>query len=177
MILNQRSGLRFPEWLLFLAVAIVFVSALAACQSEAPEGPRVRVEEVWSRPAVAVGEVSGESSSGGVGMGHGKAGTGAVYMKLVNEGGEPDRLIGAQTDVAEVVEIHETRMEGDVMKMQMLPDGLEIPAEGQVLLEPGGYHVMLMGLKRDLTEGDRIAMVLQFEKSDPTTVEAEVQQP
>ena len=76
----------------------------------------------------------------------GMAGTGAVFMLLVNEGGEADRLVGGKTDVAKVVEIHETVMEGDVMKMQMLPDGLEVPARGEVLLKPGSYHVMLIDL-------------------------------
>jgi copper(I)-binding protein len=98
-------------------------------------------------------------------------------MKLVNEGREADRLTGAQTDVAEVAEIHETRIEGDVMKMQLLPNGLEIPAEGEVLLKPGGYHVMLIGIKQDLNIGDMITVVLEFEKSGRMTVEAPVKQP
>jgi copper(I)-binding protein len=108
---------------------------------------------------------------------HGMGATSAVYMKLVNEGREADRLIGAQTDVAEVVEIHETQAEGDVMKMQHLPNGLEIPAEGEVELQPGGYHVMLIDLKRDLKEGDEISVVLEFEKSGKKTVQAVVRQP
>ena len=110
-------------------------------------------------------------------MDHAKSGTGAVYMKLVNAGQEADRLVSAHTDVAEVVEIHETRMEGDVMMMQMLPDGLEIPAQGEVELKPGGYHVMLIGLKRDLKEGDQFTLVLEFEKSGTMTVEPKVRQP
>jgi copper(I)-binding protein len=79
--------------------------------------------------------------------------------------------------VAKVVEIHETRMEGDVMKMQMLPDGLEVPARGEVQLRPGGYHVMLIGLQRDLEVGDRFAVELLFDKSESLVVEPEVRQP
>ena len=99
---------------------------------------------------------------------------GAVFMTLKNEGGEADRLLGVQTDVADVVEIHETVLEGDVAKMQRVTGGIEILAGSQVELKPGGYHVMLIGLSRDLAVGDRFAVTLSFEKSDDLTVEAEV---
>jgi copper(I)-binding protein len=122
-----------------------------------------------------MGEMSGESSGGE--MGHGAGGTGAVFMTLLNEGSEPDRLISAQTDVADVVEIHETRMEGDVMKMRLLPEGLEVPAEGEVELKPGGYHIMLIGVKHDLEVGDNFTLVLDFATSDPLTVQAQVREP
>jgi hypothetical protein len=123
---------------------------------------------------MAVGEMeTGESAEGGMGM----AGTGAVFMLLVNDGAEADRLLGGSTDVAEVVEIHETTMEGEVMKMRMLPDGLEIPAKGEVLLKPGGYHVMLIGMKQDLKPGDPFTVDLEFEKSGTVTVEPEVRNP
>jgi copper(I)-binding protein len=120
--------------------------------------------------------MSGESDGGETQMGHAKGGTGAVFMTLVNKGKEANRLTAAQTDVAEVVEIHETQMEGDVMKMQLLPDGLEIPAEGEVVLKPGGYHLMLIGLKQDLNVGDRLTVLLEFEKGDSITVDAEVRE-
>ena len=112
-----------------------------------------------------------------MGMGQPMPGTGAVFMRLKNVGGEPDRLTGGQTDVAEVVEIHETVMEGDVMKMRMLPEGLTVPAKGEVLLKPGGYHVMLIGIKRDLVVGDTFALDLEFEKSGTVTVQPEVREP
>jgi copper(I)-binding protein len=124
---------------------------------------------------------SGETS--GTGMGEGQesgqpmAGTGAVFMRLVNQGGEADRLIGGTTDVAQTVEIHETVMEGEVMKMQMLAEGLEVPAGGEVLLKPGSYHVMLIGMKRDLNVGDTFTLDLQFEKSGPLSVSPEVREP
>jgi copper(I)-binding protein len=120
---------------------------------------------------------SGESSGEGMDMGQPMPGTGAVFMLLKNEGSEPDRLVGGQTDVAEVVEIHETVMEGEVMKMQMLPDGLDAPAKSEVLLEPGSYHIMLIGIKRDLKVGDTFSLNLQFEKSGTITVQPEVREP
>jgi hypothetical protein len=155
--------------LLPLALLLVL---LAACG--APAGPSIEARDVWARPAMA-GSGMSEGESGG--MGRAAPGTGAVFMRLANEGREADRLVGGRTSVAQTVEIHETRMEGEVMKMQMLADGLEIPAEGEVLLQPGGYHVMLIGIERDLAVGDRFAVDLQFEKSGTLTVEAEVREP
>ena len=154
---------------LFLLVAL-----LVTCGT--PAGVQLKVEDVWARPAMAV-EGSGGSSGGGMGQGMAMAGTGAVFMTITNSGAEPDRLVGAKTDVAEVVEIHETVMDGEVMKMQMLQDGLVIPAKGEVILKPGSYHVMLIGVQHDLKVGDSFVVALLFEKSGSMSVEPEVSQP
>lgn len=155
-------------------IVLLLMGALAACGG--PSGPSVRAEDVWARPAMMMQE-GGGTVEGDKPMGQGMAGTGAVFMLLQNKGGEADRLVGGQTDVAVVVEIHETIMQGEVMKMRMLPDGLEIPAQGEVLLEPGGYHVMLIGIRHDLKVGDTFALELQFEKSGTLVVEPEVREP
>ena len=63
------------------------------------------------------------------------------------------------------------------MKMQMLAGGLEVPAKGEVLLKPGSYHVMMIGMRRDLKVGDTFTLELQFEKSEPITVNPEVREP
>jgi copper(I)-binding protein len=156
-----------------LLVLLVMVT-VAACG--APAGSSIEIEDVWARPAMAMKETT-ESSEGGAGMGQPMPGTGAVFMLLRNRGLEADRLVGGQTDVANVVEIHETVMEGEVMKMQMLTNGLEVPAKGEVLLKPGGYHIMLIGMQRDLAVGDTFTLELQFEKSGILTVEPEVREP
>jgi copper(I)-binding protein len=151
---------------------------LVACG--APEGPSIQVEDIWARPALAM-MASGEAR--GTDMGEGEeasqpmAGTGAVFMRLVNKGGEADRLVGGTTDVARAVEIHETVVADDVMKMQMLADGLEIPAHGEVLLKPGSYHIMLIGIQRDLNVGNTFTLDLEFEKSGSITVQPEVREP
>ncbi len=163
--MNHRTIYRMGlAWVLLVAV-------LAACG--APSGPSITAEEVWARPAMAMAEGGGMAQGGGMGM----AGTGAVFMLLKNEGKEADRLLGGKTDVAQAVEVHETVMDGEVMKMQMLAGGLEVPAQGKVLLKPGSYHVMLIGMTRDLKVGDKFRVELQFEKSGPLTVEAEVREP
>jgi len=123
------------------------------------------------------GEASGTGMSEGQESGQPMVGTGGAFMRLVNTGGEADRLIGGTTDVAQAVEIHETVVENEVMKMQRLVEGLEVPAKGKVLLKPGSYHVMLIGIQRDLKAGDTFALELQFEKSGSITVTPEVREP
>jgi copper(I)-binding protein len=154
-----------------LGVLVLLATAvMAACG--APSGPSIKVDDVWARPAMAMAETE-QAAGEGMGM----AGTGAVFMHVVNEGKEADRLVGGETDVAKAVEIHETVMQGEVMKMQMLPDGLLIPARGEVQLKPGSYHVMLIGMQRDLAPGDTFTLELHFEKTGTITVEPEVKEP
>jgi len=102
-------------------------------------------------------------------------GNGAVYMIIKNTGGADDALVGVESSVSKVAEIHETTMENDVMKMRPVEgQRLAVPAGGQVELKPGGYHIMLMGLKKQLQPGDKIELVLKFEKSGEKKIEAEV---
>lgn len=93
------------------------------------------------------------------------------YMVIRNIGNEPDRLISASVDFAGKTEIHEMAMENDIMKMRELADGLEIPAGGEVVLKPGGYHVMFMKLQEQLKEGESRKATLVFEKAGPVEVE------
>ena len=102
--------------------------------------------------------------------------TGA-FMTLHNPTGQDDRLISARSDAARVVEIHESVMEGDVMRMRQLEDGLLLPAGETVELRPGGMHLMLIDIQRDLQAGETAAITLEFEQAGPITVEAEVRQP
>ena len=97
---------------------------------------------------------------------------GGGYLTITNKGDTDDRLIAVSTPVAGTSQIHEMKMDGDVMKMNALPDGLVIPAGSTVKLEPGGYHLMFMDLKGPLVEGESIAVTLTFEKSG--TVELQV---
>lgn len=90
--------------------------------------------------------------------------TGAGYMMIINEGDTPDRLVAARADFPRV-EVHEIVEQDDVMRMQHLVDGLEIPAGGMVMLEPGGYHVMFMGVSEAFEVGDEIPVTLVFEQA------------
>lgn len=139
---------------------------LAACAAPAASGPRIQVQNAWARPAMM-----GMGQGHGMSHGGGSESTSAAYFVIVNGGDQPDALIGAASEVAERVELHETKMEGEVAKMQPVPR-VEIPARGQVEFKPRGLHVMLIGLKRELKVGDTFTLTLRFERSGeiPVTV-------
>lgn len=92
------------------------------------------------------------------------------FLTIENTGTEPDRLVSATSDIAGETQIHEMAMQGDVMKMRPLADGLEIPAGETVVLAPGGFHIMFMGLKQALVEGETITVTLTFEKAGTVDV-------
>lgn len=87
------------------------------------------------------------------------------YVTITNNGSDDDRLVAAESAIAEEVQIHEMIMDGDVMKMRRLGDGLPVPAGATVTLEPGGLHLMFMTLKEPLVEGESVEVVLTFEKA------------
>ena len=94
---------------------------------------------------------------------------------LKNAAHHDDRLIGANSDVAKKAEIHGHKMnDAGVMKMVHVKDGLEVPGMGRVTLKPGSYHVMLMGLKAPLKEGETFKLELTFEKAGRITVPVKV---
>jgi len=110
---------------------------------------QVQVKDAWARPAV-----QGQSATG-------------AFMSLTSADGA--RLVGASSPVAGVVEIHEMAMDGNVMKMRAVP-GIDLPPGRSVDLKPGGYHVMLMDLKRPLKLGERVPVELRFETRDKRLV-------
>ncbi|MBI3959751.1 MAG: copper chaperone PCu(A)C [Chloroflexi bacterium] len=100
---------------------------------------------------------------------------GVVYLTLTNQGNAPDRLIGVESAVAAIAQLHQTTMDdAGIMRMRPVEGGLEIPAGGQVVLEPGSYHIMLMNLQQDIVLDDSFDVVLTFEISGPITVAAQV---
>jgi copper(I)-binding protein len=100
-----------------------------------------------------------------------KAGT--VYMSLTNQGAVADRLLSVTTDAAEMAEIHESVVKDGMATMPAVA-ALEIPAGGTVELKPGGFHIMLMGLKAPLKKGDMIMLELTFEHAGKEEVVANV---
>lgn len=99
---------------------------------------------------------------------------GAGYLTITNTGASDDRLVSATSPAAGMAQIHAMKMEGDVMKMTELPDGLAIPAGGSVTLAPGGFHIMFMDLKRAFTEGGTIPVTLTFENAGTVDIELAV---
>ncbi len=97
------------------------------------------------------------------------------YLTIRNSGDAADRLVSGEADFAERVEIHEMAMDGDVMKMRQLADGLEIPAGGEVVLKPGGYHIMFIGIDSQFKDGETRNVKLTFEKAGSIDVDFKVQ--
>lgn len=139
-----------------LVFAILMAVVAAASAHEVKAGDLV-LHHPWARATP-----SGAKVAGG-------------FMTIENTGTEPDRLVSGSVGFAGRVEIHEMAMEGDIMRMRPLADGLEIPAGGSVTLKPGSFHVMFMGLNRQLAEGETVKGTLVFERAGPVEVEFTVE--
>jgi copper(I)-binding protein len=126
----------------------------------------VELENAWARraPSMAQGGQGGDAMS---------AGNGAVYVTINNHGSDADALLAASTDVATTVELHETVEQGGKMVMRPLPK-FNVPAGGKLEMKPGSYHIMLLGLTRDLKPGETINVSLKFEKAGDMSVAAPV---
>ena len=144
-------------------LAMIVAGCVAPPAASSPQGSgqgagagKVQAADVWARAAAT--------------------GNSAAYMILRNGGEAADRLLKAESDVAEAVELHKSTMDGGMMKMAPV-ENVEVPAKGQAELEPGGLHVMLIGLKRELKPDEKIKLRLQFEKGGTQEVEAVVRNP
>lgn len=126
-------------------------------QAMAQTVPKVQVTSAWVRTAVA-----------------GQMGTGG-FMQLTAK--EPLRLVTVSSPVAGVSEVHEMKMEGEVMHMRALKQGLELPAGKTVELKPGGFHIMLMDLKQALPKDSTVPMTLVFKDSKGQESKLELQVP
>jgi copper(I)-binding protein len=126
--------------------------ALAAFAAHA----QTTVKDPWVR-----GTVAGQKATG-------------MFAQITSTSG--GKLVSAASPVAGVVEIHEMAMDGSVMKMRAVPT-VDLPAGKSVDLKPGGYHVMLMDLKRDLKPGETVPVTLVVEGADKKRETIEVKAP
>lgn len=144
------SNTLFQPRRLALAAAL---GGLSLWSSAALAQVSVQVQGAWARATV-----------------QGQMATGAFMTLTADKAG---RLVGAASPVAGVTEVHEMKMDGGVMKMSALQDGLALPAGQAVTLKPGGYHVMLMDLKLPLQKDTTIPLILYFQ--DAKGVKSELQ--
>jgi len=100
--------------------------------------------------------------------------TGGAFLRLENRGKADDKLLSASAEVGKATELHSMKMEGDVMRMREVA-AIEVPAGKFVELKPGALHVMIMGLKAPLKEGDKFPLRLKFEKAGEVTVTVNVE--
>lgn len=139
----------------FVAAAILLpvLFSFSAAQSETGG---ISVSQAWAR-----------ATPGG-------ARTGGAYLQLTAKAGGGDRLVAARSDAAERVELHTHLHEDGVMRMRRV-EAIEVPAGKTVTLAPGGFHLMLMNLKRPLKAGEKLDMTLVFEKAGEIAVTATVE--
>jgi copper(I)-binding protein len=135
-----------------VSAALLIALATAASAHDYTLGS-LKINHPWSRATP-----KGASVAGG-------------YMKITNNGTTPDRLTGGSTEAAQKFEIHEMSMDGGVMKMRELPNGIEIPPGATVELKPGSFHVMMTGVTRPFVKGERVKASLSFEKAGKVDVE------
>ena len=135
-----------------LVLGLVTLLLLSACS--AAKG--IEISEAWARPA-AQGE------------------NGAIYFVIHNNAREADELTGVSSDIAEAVEMHESRMDGDVMQMHQL-ETIPLQAGAETTFKPGGLHIMLIGVKEDLDAGDEIEIVLHFKNFEEIKVAVPVRE-
>ena len=121
-----------------------------------PAWAQVKVDEPWARATV-----TGQKATG-------------VFMKLTATQGS--QLVGVSSPVAGVAEVHEMKMDGNVMKMSAVP-AIDLPAGKSVSLQPGGYHVMLMDLKGPLAKDTSVTITLKFKDSKGVLSQQEVKLP
>jgi hypothetical protein len=135
-----------------LGAAIIIMSGRSTVAQQA--GP-ISVTAPWTRAA-------------------GAGGQGAGYMILRNAGTAPDRLVAARTEAARAIELHTMIRDGDVMRMREVP-AIELPPEQEVRLQPGGLHLMLIGLAGELRQGAEVPVTLVFERAGELRVLLAVQ--
>lgn len=141
-----------------IAFAAAITTLLSApLHAEDVKAGDLLISQAWSRQTPSGAKVAG------------------AYLTIENKGTTADRLVSGSADVAGRFEIHEMAMDGGVMKMRPLDQGLTIDPGKTVKLAPGGYHVMLLDLKGQLKQGDKVPVTLQFEKAGKVNVSLDVQ--
>ena len=127
---------------------------LAVLMFAGPAVAEVSVTAAWVRETIGAGKTS------------------AGYGRIVNTGAA-DRLLSVTTPAAGLAEVHQSVDQGGIMRMVAVK-GLEIPANGEAVLKPGGYHIMIMNAQKPFKVGDTLDLVFTFEHAGKITVPAKV---
>ena len=149
----------FKEIAFAAALSLAAVFTLADAQAHEVKIGDLVIHHPWSRQSPMSASVA------------------AGFLTITNNGQQDDRLVKASSDISPVVQIHDMTMEGDVMKMVELPDGIVIPAGATVKLKPKSLHIMFMDVKQQPGEGTSFTGTLTFEKAGTVTIDYEVAAP
>lgn len=136
----------------FALATTAFLVATAVYAADAKIGS-ISIDDVWARTGQP-GQVS------------------AAYMDVKNKG-TADKIVSANCDCAKATELHDVKMVDGAMKMVPVT-GMDVPANGELKLKPGAYHIMLIGLNRPLVAGETLPIKIKFEKAGEVTVQAKV---
>ncbi|MCW2317818.1 copper(I)-binding protein [Rhodoblastus acidophilus] len=141
----------------FLALAAAPAGAAGETAGAGQGASAIQISAAWTRATVRGASV------------------GAGYLTIDNQGGAVDTFISAASDRAERVELHQSREEGGVMIMRAVPKGVEIKPGKQLVLKPGGYHLMLVGLKSAFLPGETVHVTLHFAKAGDVGADLQVE--
>lgn len=141
-----------------VALMVVFAGVPFRVESHELKIGDMVVSDVWARATI-----SGAKAGG-------------AFMMIKNKGAVADKLISVKTDISKKASVHQTKIVNGVMHMNPV-NGLVIDPGASVMLKPGSYHVMFMGLKKGLKQGDAFPMTLVFEKAGSLDVMVQVQKP
>lgn len=161
-IMRSTTALRVMEKKLnlstYLFVSMLLVGALNSppAQSQEVKVGDLVISQPWSRAAPRGAE---EAKS---------------YLTIENKGAAADRLVGGSTEVAEKLQIQQTRKSGGATSHDPVEGGLGISPGEKVVLAPGGYQLALLKLKGQLKKGTKVSMTLEFEKAGHVTVQFDV---
>ena len=136
----------------FALATTAFLAATTVYAADAKIGS-ISIDDVWARTGQP-GQVS------------------AAYMDVKNKGAA-DKIVSANCDCAKATELHDVKMVDGAMKMVPV-SGMDVPANGELKLKPGAYHIMLIGLNRPLVAGETLPIKIKFEKAGEVTVQAKV---
>lgn len=140
---------------LVISLLIAFIAKTQA-QTTTIKAGQLSISDTFTRATVA-----GQKNAGG-------------FLSIQNEGAT-DKLLSATSAASSVVEIHEMKMDGNVMQMRQIKS-LDIPSKGKVDLKPGGYHLMFIDLKSPLKAGENVDVQLTFEKAGKVSVKLPIQE-
>jgi len=134
------------KWLLFLAAALLLALSLSNQTHAQTSTNTITVEQAWAR-ATPRGAL-----------------TGAAYMMLINKGASADRLLSATTPVADQIQFHKQTEDNGMSRMREI-HSVELSPGGKTIFKPGDMHMMIVGIKQPLKEGQTFPLTLQFEKA------------
>lgn len=135
----------------FVLAGILLLSACGTADMGHENDEGVEAHDYWARSAL-------------------KDGNSAAYMLLHNHSTEEDALVGASSDAASIVELHLSQMSADGVMQMIQQESIPLPADGELELKPGSYHIMFIGLKQDLNVGDEITLTLHFQHHEDITL-------